>query len=163
AAVTPLCSLSLYHGRAGGPMVGRPSELSAIRRGLESARMGFACTVIEGEPGIGKTRFLLAADEIAAGEDFISVAVTADEEIRGPFLLARSICGCPSLIDATHGTAADEPLHRASAALVTSEPGTEGMTAGERLVRVYDLAAIAIRAIAALKPLALMIDDIQWA
>ncbi|MFA7250135.1 MAG: AAA family ATPase [Dehalococcoidia bacterium] len=162
AAVAPLCSLGLYNGRASGPIVGRPRELSAIRQGLASARAGLTCTVIEGEPGIGKTRFLLAVDELAATQGFIPVAVTADEEIRGPFLLARSIFGCPVLAEAIRGTAAQGPAARAMDALANREQGLESMPADQRLVRVFDLAAIGLRAVAAVRPVALLIDDLQW-
>lgn len=164
AAVEPLCSLGLYNGRPTCPVVGRPRELSAIRQGLRSARAGLASTVIEGEPGIGKTRFLLAIDEIAAAEGFISTAVTADEEIRGPFLLARSIFACAVLNRAVEGTPAAEQVSRAIDALSNrGDNGLASLSPDQRLVRVFDLAASALRAVAAIRPLALLVDDVQWA
>lgn len=163
AAVDPLCSLGLYNGRVTGPVVGRPRELSAVRQGLASARSGLTCTVLEGEPGIGKTRLLLAIDEMATSEGFTSVAVTADEEIRGPFLLARSIFACPSVAQVAAGTTAAEPLARAVDALSNQgDADLANLGPEQRLVRVFDIAALALRALAAVRPVALLIDDLQW-
>jgi DNA-binding NarL/FixJ family response regulator len=164
AAIEPLCSLGLYNGRTTCPVVGRSRELSAISQGMISARAGLASTVIEGEPGIGKTRFLLAIDEMATAEGFISTAVTADEEIRGPFLLARSIFACPVLTRNVQGTPAAEQVGRAVDALSNrGDNGLSSLTPDQRLVRVFDLAASALRAVAAVRPLALLVDDLQWA
>lgn len=163
AALEPLCSLGLYNGRATGPVVGRPRELSAIRQGMASARSGLTCTIIEGEPGIGKTRFLLAVDEMTTADGFIPIAVTADEEIRGPFLLARSIFASPVLAGSVEGTPAAEPVARAIDALSNrGDNGLATLSPDQRLVRVFDIAAIALRAVAAVRPLALLIDDLQW-
>ena len=79
-------------------MVGRQVELGAIRQELASARAGrLTALTLEGEPGIGKTRLLVAAAEAAAAEGFTPLAATADEEIRGPFLLARGIFASPAV------------------------------------------------------------------
>ena len=84
--------LALQVRRVTGSVVGRKVELGAIRQELAAARAGrLTALTLEGEPGIGKTRLLVAAAELAAAEGFMPVAVTADEEIRGPFLLARGI------------------------------------------------------------------------
>src|ERR687886_2418236 len=91
-ALPPLSPLALHVRRATGPLVGRRAELTAIRQELATARAGrLTALTLEGEPGVGKTRLLLAAAELAAAEGFTPLAVTADEEIRGPFLLARAI------------------------------------------------------------------------
>src|SRR5439155_22479063 len=119
---------------------------------------------VEGEPGIGKTRLLLAASEIATAQGSTSVAVTADEEIRGPFLLARSIVGAADATAAAAGTPAEEPLRRSLDALTgVEDPGLQGLPPDQRLLRTLDLAAVAIRALADQRPLALLIDDFQWA
>src|SRR5918996_3162012 len=92
APTAPVSALALPVRRVTGPVVGRQVELGAIGQELASARSGrLTALTLEGEPGIGKTRLLLAAAELAAAEGFTPVAVTADEEIRGPFLIARGI------------------------------------------------------------------------
>ena len=75
-------------------VVGRATEMTAIGQELRSAATGrLAAVTVEGEPGIGKTRLLVDAAEQALTLGYTNVSVAADEELRGPFLLARSILG----------------------------------------------------------------------
>ena len=162
--VQPQCSLAVQLRRVSGSVVGRPVELSTIQRELENARAGLSAVCLEGEPGIGKTRLLIAAAEIAATNGFTVVAVTADEEIRGPFLLARSIFASPELREATEGTSPALAVQRANDVVSgRTEAGLETLAPEVRLLRAYDLAAVALAAVAAHRPLALLLDDIQWA
>ena len=164
AAVGPLGALNLFVGRAQGRVVGRPREIGAITHSIEAARSRMVCLVLEGEPGIGKTRILLDAQERAREAGFATIAVTADEEIRGPFLLARSIFGSAGAREAAAGSAAERSLERALDALLNrDEDGLESLPAEHRLLRVFDLTATALRAMSVEHPLALLIDDIQWA
>jgi DNA-binding NarL/FixJ family response regulator len=160
----PLSPLALQMRRVTGSVVGRPAELAAAEKELEVARTGqLTALTFEGEPGIGKTRLLVAVSELAAAEGFLQVAVTADEEIRGPFLLARAIFrGLTSLpID---DVAVQEEINEVAEALAgRQEPGLEQLALDQKLLRVLDMAAMAIRNIAARQPLALLIDDLQWA
>lgn len=151
--------------RASGAVVGRPIELEATQQELASARSGrLAALTLEGEPGIGKTRLILAASEAASAEGFTVIAVAADEEIRGPFLLARSIVGSPEAADASAGTPASEALERGVAALSgRDEPEMDSLPPDQKLLRTLDLGAVALRALATEKPLALFVDDLQWA
>ena len=163
--VLPFSPLALQVRRVTGAVVGRPVELGAIQQELKSALSGrLAGVTVEGEPGIGKTRLLLAASEIASAQGFTTIAVAADEEIRGPFLLARSIAGSPLAASAAAGTPAAEALERSLAALSgNDDPGLDSLTPDRKLLRTLDLAAIAIQTLAGQGPLALLIDDLQWA
>ena len=79
----PTLPVALQVRRATGPVVGRQVELGAIRQELAAARGGrLTALTLEGEPGIGKTRLLVAAAEVAATEGFTPLAATGDEEIR---------------------------------------------------------------------------------
>src|SRR5438874_3218355 len=151
--------------RAAGAVVGRPAELAAIQQELAAAQSGrLAALTVEGEPGIGKTRLLLAASEIAASQGFTTVAVAADQEIRGPFLLARSIVGSADAALAARGTPAAEALQRSVDALSgKDQPGLETLPPDRKLLRTLDLAAVAFRTLAAVRPVALLLDDLQWA
>ncbi|MGZ6267333.1 MAG: hypothetical protein ACXWNR_02055, partial [Candidatus Limnocylindrales bacterium] len=82
--VGPQCSLAVQLRRATGAVIGRSAELDAISQELAEAYGRLAALTLEGEPGIGKTRLLLAAAELASASGFTCVAITADEEIRGP-------------------------------------------------------------------------------
>ncbi|MFN2520335.1 MAG: AAA family ATPase [Candidatus Limnocylindria bacterium] len=156
-------SLGLDVRRATNSLVGRPVELLAIEQALRGASAGLSCLVLEGEPGIGKTRLLLAGAELARGNGWTVAAVTADEEIHGPFLVARSILTCPDLREAADATGR-EALERAVAAISGhDESGLEALSPDRQLLRVFDLAAVALRAAAATRQVALLIDDLQWA
>ena len=146
-------------------MVGRPVELAAIEQELALARGGrLAAVTLEGEPGIGKTRLILAASEAATAQGFTTIAVAADEEIRGPFLLARSIVGSPEAAAAADGTAAQGPLEAGVAALSgRDDPGLDSLPPDQKLLRTLDLGAVALRALATERPLAMFVDDLQWA
>src|SRR4029078_6202647 len=89
--VGPQCSLAVQLRRATGAVIGRTAELDAIAQELHEASGRLAAVTLEGEPGIGKTRLLLAAAELASASGFTCVAVTADDEIRAPFLGARAL------------------------------------------------------------------------
>jgi DNA-binding NarL/FixJ family response regulator len=157
--------LTLQVRRVTGALVGRPAETEAIRQELASALEGrLTCVTLEGEPGIGKTRLLLTASDLAAAEGFTPIAVTADEELRGPFLLAQAIFSSPGTFDAAGGGPAGAAVHQALDGLMgNSAPGLEGLLPEQKLMRTYDQAAMALRAVAAERPLALLIDDLQWA
>jgi DNA-binding CsgD family transcriptional regulator len=162
AQAAPPARLALHARRATGTVVGRQVELGAIRQELATASAGrLTALTLEGEPGIGKTRLLLAAAELAAAEGFTPLAVTADEEIRGPFLVARGIFAAPAAYDRDD---VREQLQRALDAISgRDDPTLEALTLDQKLLRSFDLAAMAIRALAAVTPVALLIDDLQWA
>ncbi|HEY7400386.1 MAG TPA: AAA family ATPase [Actinomycetota bacterium] len=158
--------MALQFQRASGPVVGRHIEQEAIRQELASASSGrLAGLTLEGEPGIGKTRLLFAAGELAQAAGFTTVAVTADEELRGPFLLARSILGSPEAVRAAaeDPAAADAVARCLDAMTGRDDPGLASLPADHRLLRTFDLGAVAFRALATLRPLAVFIDDLQWA
>ncbi len=160
-AVSPLA----FHRRATGPVVGRQVELGAIRQELASAKAGrLTALTLEGEPGIGKTRLLVETAELAAAEGFMALAATADEEIRGPFLLARGIFSSSAAACETNGDRTHEHLQRVLDAISgNDDPTLETLSSDQKLLRVFDLAAVAIRALATAQPVALLIDDLQWA
>jgi DNA-binding CsgD family transcriptional regulator len=157
--------LPLQGRRVTGFVVGRQVELGAIGQEIASAKAGrLTAVTLEGEPGIGKTRLLLAAAELAAAQGFVPLAVTADEEIRGPFLLGRSILASAAANEATDGTGAQEPLQRALDAITgRDDPSLDALSPDQKLLRVFDLGALAIRSVTAVNPVAILVDDLQWA
>jgi DNA-binding CsgD family transcriptional regulator len=165
SVLQPSAPLSLHLRRVTGSVVGRPVEISTIQKEIDVAKTGrLAAVTVEGEPGIGKTRLLLAASEIAAAKGFAVIAVASDEEIRGPFLLARSILGAPEAAATAAGTPAEEPCRRSMNSLRgVDEAGLESLPPDQKLLRALDLAAVAVRALTEEKPVALLIDDFQWA
>lgn len=57
--------LALHALRSPGMLVGRPAEVTAIEQELGAASSRLVGVTLEGEPGIGKTRLLLAAADLA--------------------------------------------------------------------------------------------------
>jgi DNA-binding CsgD family transcriptional regulator len=163
--MAPLSVLALQARRATGTVVGRQLELSAIKQELGAAKAGrLTAVTLEGEPGIGKTRVLLAAAELAAAEGFTPIAVTADEEIRGPFLVGRSILAGAAAGDPREGTPVQEQLQRALDSISgRDDPSLDALSPDQKLLRTFDLAALAMRELAAADPVAIVVDDLQWA
>jgi DNA-binding CsgD family transcriptional regulator len=157
--------LALQVRRVTSSVVGRPSEMAAIQQELESAgSQGISAITVEGEPGIGKTRLLLAASQLAASKGFTPVAVTADEELRGPFLVARGILAGAVTAAAASARETSDTLQRALEAVSgRPEPGLESLPADQQLLRAFDLGAMALAGLAAEQPLAVLVDDMQWA
>jgi DNA-binding NarL/FixJ family response regulator/tetratricopeptide (TPR) repeat protein len=162
--IGPQCSLAVQLRRATGAVIGRSAELEAIAQEVKEATSRLAAVTLEGEPGIGKTRLLLAAAEVASASGYTCVAITADEEIRGPFLVARSLFASSAIRDTAAGTPAEAAVSRVVEAISgRDERGFETLSPDAKLLRAFDLAGVAISALAGLRPLALLIDDVQWA
>src|SRR5205814_3692374 len=89
--------------------------------------------------------------------------VTADEGLRGPCLLARSIIG-----SAASSPAAERPEVRTAltacldAMSGNDDPSLASLPPDRRLLRTFDLGAVAVRSVAAEQPLAILVDDVQW-
>src|SRR6478672_1300648 len=162
--VGPQCSLAVQLRRASGEVIGRSSELDAIAHEIREASGRLCAVTVEGEPGIGKTRLLLAALELASASGFTCVAIAADEEIRGPFLVARSLFASNAIRDTAAGTPAEAAVRRVVEAISgRDERGFETLSPDAKLLRAFDLGGVAIATLAEIHPLALFIDDVQWA
>ena len=110
--VGPQCSLAVQLRRATGAVIGRAGELDAISQELREAASRLVAVTLEGEPGIGKTRLLLAAADLASANGFTCIVITADEEIRGPFLVARSLFNSSAIRESVAGTPAEAAVGR---------------------------------------------------
>ena len=158
------CSLAVQVRRASGSIIGREAELATFSQELTQAASRLSAVTLEGEPGIGKTRLLLAAADLAFAQGFCTIAITADEEIRGPFLVARSLFAASAIRDTAAGTPAETPVRRVIDALSgRDEAGFESLSAEAKVLRAFDVAGLAVAALADIRPLALLIDDVQWA
>jgi DNA-binding NarL/FixJ family response regulator len=164
ALAVPFSPLQMQVRRLTRAVIGRSAELAAIGQELRSAESGrFAALTVEGEPGIGKTRLLVDAAEQAEALGFRTVTVAADEELRGPFLLARSILAAAAANLTAEDPAAPALTRSLDALSGQDDPSLANLPPDARLLRTFDLAAVAIRDLAAGRPLAIFVDDLQWA
>ncbi|MFQ5524243.1 MAG: AAA family ATPase [Acidimicrobiia bacterium] len=153
--------------RAAGPLVGRKREQRVIKEQLAAApSAGLRAVVIEGEAGIGKTRMLEETADFAHGNEvaFWALNVAADEELRGPFLLFRSMLNSPRLASIARDAMALERLDRAQGAIGGgSSSAMEGLSVQEQMLRIFDEVTSVFSTLAVERPLALLFDDLQWA
>ncbi|MBI0296126.1 AAA family ATPase [Streptomyces sp. PRKS01-29] len=125
----------------GPPLRGRDREIAAVREDLETVRAGRgAHVVVEGAPGVGKSRLLAELDGMARRSGFDVVSVRADE-------LDQYAAGAAlqSALQSSGGP------HRAAVA-----------DADQRLW-LLDGVADALEARAQRAPVAVLVDDAQWA
>jgi class 3 adenylate cyclase/tetratricopeptide (TPR) repeat protein len=148
------------------PVVGRATEQRVISEMLSAPpSTGLRAVVLEGEAGIGKTRILedTAAVAMELDEPYWVLEASADEELRGPFLLFRSLLSSPRMSSIAQQAMALEQLDRAQEAIAGRGSGGEGLSPQEQMLRTFDEVASAMLALTRERPLALLLDDLQWA
>lgn len=145
------------------PIVGRTAERAAIEQDLDAVlKRQIRVVAIEGEPGIGKTRLMESAIAAAAATGFGPVMVGGDEELRGPFFLLRTLLSSSSIEALADRASARDALERARNVLWGRGEAESGLAPAEQMLRVYDVATVALRQIADAVPLVLLFDDLQW-
>ena len=96
------------------------------------------------------------------GPPFFVLDVAADEELRGPFLLFRSLLSSPQMASVAREARAGEPLDAALEAISGRSRSMEGLSQ-EQMLRTFDEVATTILALTRERPVLLMLDDLQWA
>ena len=132
-------------------LLGRDRELAAIA--AAAAAPGPAVVVLRGEPGIGKTRIA-------------EVAIARAAERTAVWGRCHESSGAPALwpwIQVLESLAVDHPLPAELARIVAGAPAPEVADAAAARFRQHHAVARHLAAIAALRPLAIVLDDLQWA
>jgi class 3 adenylate cyclase/DNA-binding CsgD family transcriptional regulator len=175
AAPAPIAAASGHRGSIGvleeayprselAPLVGREAERAAITSELEAVMArALRVVAVEGEAGIGKTRLLETSAQEAVARGFGVVIVGADEELRGPFLLLRTLLTSASMERLADEAGARDTLEQARDVLWGRQQMTGGLSPSDQMLRVYDMTTVALRNIASSRPLAVLFDDVQWA
>jgi serine/threonine protein kinase, bacterial len=148
-----------------GPLVGREEELERILFAVEAAESGSGRLVLlAGEPGLGKTRLAQEAMMQLLDRGFVAVANSCYEQHRAipfyPFLdlLARAAAAAPPSI--RRQTPQRWPhLH----ALLPDETGVAEADGAEEQYLLFRAVTGFLTAMADNQPLAILLDDLQWA
>jgi DNA-binding CsgD family transcriptional regulator/tetratricopeptide (TPR) repeat protein len=143
------------------PLRGRTVELRTLADALGRAAGGRpAIVVVEGEAGIGKSRLLAEALEAARSRGLEVVAGRGqDLERNRPFGLLADGFGCTR--------SSPDPRRAAIAALLATHHGDRGVTTVSSdpglQFQAVDAFVDLVEALARRGPLALGLDDLQWA
>jgi DNA-binding CsgD family transcriptional regulator len=154
-------SPALDQAAAAAPLRGRGPEVAVLGEVLDQVAAGRPTLVlIEGEAGIGKTRLLETALEDARGRGMqVARGRAVELEQTRPFGLVAAAFGCErSSADRRRAAIADllaSPMGSGGQVTVTSDPGLR--------FRVVDAFADLAEALALAGPLAIGLDDLQWA
>ena len=151
---------------AGLPLVGRGEEVGSACQALAAAAAGSTGLVlIEGDPGVGKTRLL---EEVAAAGTRVGVRTAWGRCLEGGEAPAMwpwvEVLG--SLVDAVPSATRDEwltgelgrilrPDQDASVVALASDAGAQ--------FRLFERTLALVRQVSASQPVALVFDDLQWA
>ncbi|HZU14737.1 MAG TPA: AAA family ATPase [Chloroflexota bacterium] len=155
-----------------GVMVGRTHESGTILRQLESASLGTTRVVLlAGEPGIGKSRLL----------DWLASRVSGDKAtvLRGAAFQAEGMPPYLPLLEAfgwyIRGAEPDRLRQQVGDAASTlalllpdltsrlgGVPPSYGLPPEQARLRLFDAVGTFLSAIAASRPVVLLLDDLQW-
>ncbi len=140
----------------GHALVGRDTELRQLVDALGESSFDARFAVIEGEPGIGKTRLADELRSIAAGRGAVAVWGRSHEGGAAPALWPWL-----SPLRAIAGRARDVPAVLAQM-LAGDVPVTAGQAQSAQFER-FEAVAVLLEDVSATVPVVVLLDDLQWA
>ena len=158
---------AFFATRSGAAFVGRRGELDRLRQYLQRATEGNRQLVLlEGEPGIGKTRLALQFMEACESDGALALYGRCDAETLVPYqpfveALRRYVARAPEQ------AAAWRAQYGAELGRVVPELAGAGDTPGgpeeEERYRLFDAVSEVLNDIARHRPAVLVLDDLHWA
>ena len=166
AAPDPEAAHGFFATRSGAAFVGRRGELERLRQHFELAvESGGRLVLLEGEPGIGKTRLALQFMEACEEEGALALYGRCDAETLVPYqpfveALRRYVARVPEAMRTW-----SPELARVMPEMAASGGGEAPPAAadGEDRYRLFDAVAEVLRDIAGAQPVVLVLDDLHWA
>jgi DNA-binding CsgD family transcriptional regulator len=140
----------------GFEVIGRERELASVAAFVEASASASRAMVLEGETGVGKTTLWLAGVEVARGRGhWVLESRPAAAEARLAF------AGLGDLLGGVLAEVLERlPAPQADALRVALLLEQGGVPPNERAVAVAVLSAL--RALCAVRPVLLAVDDVQW-
>ncbi|BEL06600.1 hypothetical protein Q0Z83_047910 [Actinoplanes sichuanensis] len=163
-AQPPLPVTTVEPARPESDLVGRVEEFALLRRTVEGALTGgSAIGVVEGEPGVGKTRLLQEAAAVATRGDALVVWGRCLEGAGTPSMwpweqaLGRIVAGLPA-------PAREKWLAGELGSILEPRDGADRtLPDGNAQFRLFEQAVALVGESAAQRPILLILDDLQWA
>ena len=147
-------------------LVGRADELGAIESALAGLERGsFGALELVGEPGIGKTRLLreLASRADAAGH-LVLLGSASELERELPFwIFVDALDEYLESLEPRRLGALDEAVVSDLGGVFPALAGGAGPAKGDERLRVQRGMRQLLEALAAAKPVVLVLDDVHWA
>ena len=144
--------MTLAHRSSGGP-----PELDVLQAGLVDTRLGHTSVVVEGAPGVGKTRLVEQFVSIATSEGTFVVWGTCYEGTAAPSwwpwlgILTSIVEAAPS----SAGPGLDQ--------LLQPSPDDTPTVSPTRRFELHEAVRRTLTDVAAQRPLVVVLDDVQWA
>ena len=151
---------------AGGPLINRAVELEQLDAARRAARSGRGrLVIVSGEAGIGKSRLIEECVTRALHEGarvLVGRAWEGEQLPFGPWIDALRSAG--SIADTCARVSLDEPW-RTELTRLFPELGavTSGPPTAESRTRLFETICVLLRALAAVSPLLIVLEDLHWA
>ena len=158
---------AFFATRSGAAFVGRRGELERLHQYLGRAAEGNRQLVLlEGEPGIGKTRLAMEFMEVCEAAGAFALYGRCDAETLVPYqpfveALRRYVARAPEQLAAWRAQYGTE-LGRVVPELATAGDSPGGFEEEERY-RLFDAVSEVLNDIARRQPVVLVLDDLHWA
>lgn len=139
------------------PLVGRDPELRALRAAIQRAESRVAnAIVLEGEPGIGKTRLVTETQNLATSRGWLTLRChSSDLDIENPFVAVSS-----GLDDLVAHLASDSPGELIDALALLRKPITSrNESLGDQIAA---LLVAGLNEASTVRPLLVVFEDAHW-